>query len=221
MTPRGVQINTTLSGAVIPGLLAVVIYVVIAFVTGASAVAAIVGGLVVAAIAITIGLIFRTVFKRRGRVPLCVAVCTGDATGDLDERQVLRVRRCRPDRISTPEILARAHPRRLAVAARVRGNDEQDPRRGKGDARHDRPAGGEPESRDLRGSKPDPGEQDQEVPHVRHAYPGVVREREDVHPPIVPPARRTDHLRRLRTSATSRRALATRRPLAERLAATI
>jgi hypothetical protein len=50
---------------VIPGLAAGVIYFVIAFATGASAVAAIIGGIVVAAIAATIGLIFRAVYKRR------------------------------------------------------------------------------------------------------------------------------------------------------------
>jgi hypothetical protein len=57
--------NTTLFSPVIPGLLAGVIFVVIALVTGASAGPAIVGGLVVAAIAIAIGLLFRAIFKRR------------------------------------------------------------------------------------------------------------------------------------------------------------
>jgi hypothetical protein len=57
--------NTTLFSPVIPGLLAGVIFVVIALVTRASAGPAIVGGLVVAAIAIAIGLLFRAIFKRR------------------------------------------------------------------------------------------------------------------------------------------------------------
>ena len=48
-----------------PGLVAGVIYFVIAFATGASAIASIIGGIVVAAIAIAIGLIFRAVYKRR------------------------------------------------------------------------------------------------------------------------------------------------------------
>jgi Na+/H+-translocating membrane pyrophosphatase len=57
--------NTALTGVVIPGLLAGMIYFVIAVATGAPAVAAVIGGVVVAAIAIAIGLMFRTVFKRR------------------------------------------------------------------------------------------------------------------------------------------------------------
>jgi uncharacterized membrane protein (DUF485 family) len=46
-----------------------VIYFVIAFATGASAVASIIGGFVVAAIAVAIGSIFRAVYKRRAAGP--------------------------------------------------------------------------------------------------------------------------------------------------------
>ena len=59
------RLNTSMTGVVIPGLIAGVIYVVIAAATGASAAAAIIGGLVVAVIAIGIGFIFRSIFKRR------------------------------------------------------------------------------------------------------------------------------------------------------------
>jgi hypothetical protein len=63
------RINASMAGAVIPGLAAGVIYIVIAFATGASTVASITGGIVVAAIAITIGWIFRAVYKRRAVGP--------------------------------------------------------------------------------------------------------------------------------------------------------
>jgi hypothetical protein len=59
------RINTSPASAVIPGLAAGVIYLIIALATGASAAAAIIGGIVVAIVAITIGLIFRAVFRRR------------------------------------------------------------------------------------------------------------------------------------------------------------
>jgi len=59
------KINASMTTVVIPGLAAGVIYFVIAFATGASAVASIIGGIVVAAIAVAIGFIFRAVYKRR------------------------------------------------------------------------------------------------------------------------------------------------------------
>ena len=59
------RFNASIAGVVIPGLAAGVIYFVIAFATGASAATSIIGGIVVAAIAFTIGLTFRAVFKRR------------------------------------------------------------------------------------------------------------------------------------------------------------
>jgi hypothetical protein len=55
--------------AVIPGLAAGVIYFVIALATGTSAVASIIGGIAVAAIAVAIGFIFRAVYKRRAAGP--------------------------------------------------------------------------------------------------------------------------------------------------------
>ena len=58
-----------MTSVVLPGLAAGVIYFVIALATGASAVASIIGGLVVAAIAITIGITFRAVYKRRSAGP--------------------------------------------------------------------------------------------------------------------------------------------------------
>jgi hypothetical protein len=67
------RVNASVTGVVIPGLVAGVIYFVIAIATGASAVASIVGGIVVAAIAAGIGFIFRAVYKRRaaGTGPTC------------------------------------------------------------------------------------------------------------------------------------------------------
>ena len=62
--PLAMKINA-MTTAVIPGLAAGVIYFVIALATGASAVASIIGGIVVAAIAVAIGFIFRAVYKRR------------------------------------------------------------------------------------------------------------------------------------------------------------
>jgi membrane protein YdbS with pleckstrin-like domain len=59
------RINTSMTSAVIPGLAAGVIYLVIAFATGASAAASIIGGIAVAVVAVVIGLIFRAVYRRR------------------------------------------------------------------------------------------------------------------------------------------------------------
>jgi hypothetical protein len=66
--PLAMNRNATTT-AVIPGLAAGVIYFVIALATGASAVASIIGGIVVAAIAVAIGFIFRAVYKRRAAGP--------------------------------------------------------------------------------------------------------------------------------------------------------
>jgi hypothetical protein len=63
------KINVSITGVVIPSLIAGVIYLVIALATGASAAASIVGGIVVAVIALAIGSIFRAVFKRRAAGP--------------------------------------------------------------------------------------------------------------------------------------------------------
>ena len=59
------KINASMITVVTPGLVAGVIYFVIAFATGVSAVASIIGGIVVAAIAVAIGFMFRAVYKRR------------------------------------------------------------------------------------------------------------------------------------------------------------
>jgi hypothetical protein len=64
-----VKINASMTSVVIPGLAAGVIYFVIALATGASAVASIIGGIVVAAIAVAIGVIFRAAYKRRAAGP--------------------------------------------------------------------------------------------------------------------------------------------------------
>lgn len=63
------RIKNWMTSAVIPGLAAGVIYLVIAFATGASAAAAIIGGIVVAVVAVAIGLIFRAVYRRRAASP--------------------------------------------------------------------------------------------------------------------------------------------------------
>lgn len=60
------KVNAARSGVVIPSLIAGVIYVVAALVTGARAVVAIAVGIVVAAAAAVVGLIFREINKRRG-----------------------------------------------------------------------------------------------------------------------------------------------------------
>jgi hypothetical protein len=49
----------------VSGLLAGVIYFVIALATGASALASIVGGILVAVVAVTIGLLIRAAYERR------------------------------------------------------------------------------------------------------------------------------------------------------------
>jgi hypothetical protein len=63
------KINASMTTVVIPGLVAGVIYLVIAFATGASAIASIIGGIAVAAIAVAIGCVFRAVYKRRAGGP--------------------------------------------------------------------------------------------------------------------------------------------------------
>jgi hypothetical protein len=59
------KIAGSMNGVMAPSLLAGVIYLVIALATGAPTVASIIGGTLVAAIAIAIGLIVRTVYERR------------------------------------------------------------------------------------------------------------------------------------------------------------
>ena len=59
------KVAGSMGGVVIPGLVAGVIYLLIALATGASAVASIIGGVVVAVIAVTVGLIIRGVYERR------------------------------------------------------------------------------------------------------------------------------------------------------------
>jgi predicted lipid-binding transport protein (Tim44 family) len=59
------RINTTMSGSLLPGLGAGVIYFIIALGTGVSFIASIVGGIVIAVIAIVIGLTVRVVVKQR------------------------------------------------------------------------------------------------------------------------------------------------------------
>jgi hypothetical protein len=59
------KVASSMGGVVIPGLVAGVIYLVIALTTGASTVASITGGIVVAAVAVTVGLIIRAVYERR------------------------------------------------------------------------------------------------------------------------------------------------------------
>jgi hypothetical protein len=59
------KVGSSMGGVVVPGLVARVIYPVIALATGASTVASITGGIVVVAVAVTIGLIIRAVYQRR------------------------------------------------------------------------------------------------------------------------------------------------------------
>jgi hypothetical protein len=59
------KIAGSMSGVMAPSLLAGVIYLVIALATGAPTVASIVGGTLVAAVAVSIGLIVRKVYERR------------------------------------------------------------------------------------------------------------------------------------------------------------
>ena len=63
------KINTSVTGVVIPGLAAAVIYFIIAFATGASAVASIIGAIAVGLIAMGIGFMFRAVYQRRAGGP--------------------------------------------------------------------------------------------------------------------------------------------------------
>lgn len=63
------KISSSMTSVVIPSLAAGVIYFVIAFATGASAVAALIGGVAVAAVAAIIGVAFRAVFARRNAGP--------------------------------------------------------------------------------------------------------------------------------------------------------
>ena len=60
------KINASTRGIAIPSLIAGAIYVVVALATGAPTVVAIVVGIVIAAAAAVVGLIFRAVYKRRG-----------------------------------------------------------------------------------------------------------------------------------------------------------
>jgi hypothetical protein len=59
------RINSSMSGIVLPGIIAGVIYFVIAIATGASVGPSVVGGVVIAIIALAIGFIFRAVYLRR------------------------------------------------------------------------------------------------------------------------------------------------------------
>jgi xanthine/uracil permease len=57
--------SMSMTGAGVPALAAGVIYFVIAFATGASPAASLIGGIVIAAIALAIGLTVRAVFRHR------------------------------------------------------------------------------------------------------------------------------------------------------------
>ncbi len=57
--------GSSMGSGAIPGLIAGLIYFVIAVATGASALDSIVGGVVVAAVAVTIGLLIRADYERR------------------------------------------------------------------------------------------------------------------------------------------------------------
>jgi hypothetical protein len=59
------KIAGSMSGVMAPSLLAGVIYLVITLATGAPMVASIIGGTLIAASAIAIGLIVRTLYERR------------------------------------------------------------------------------------------------------------------------------------------------------------
>jgi hypothetical protein len=59
------KVATSMGGVVIPGLVAGLLYLVIALATEASIVAPVIGGILVAAIAVTIGLIIREFYERR------------------------------------------------------------------------------------------------------------------------------------------------------------
>ena len=64
-----VKIKTSVTGGVIPGLVAGGTYFIIAFATGTSARGSLIGGIVVTLIALSIGFFFRTVYKRRAARP--------------------------------------------------------------------------------------------------------------------------------------------------------
>ncbi len=59
------RVVSSMGNVAVPGLLAGVIYFVIALATGASALASIVGGILVAVVAVTIGLLIRAAYERR------------------------------------------------------------------------------------------------------------------------------------------------------------
>ena len=59
------RLNTGLTGSLLAGLAAGVIYFIIAFATGASAASSSIGGIAVALIASVIGLVVRVFFNRR------------------------------------------------------------------------------------------------------------------------------------------------------------
>ena len=59
------KVASSMGNVAMPGLVAGVIYFVITLATGASALGSIVGGVVVAAVAVTIGLLIRTAYERR------------------------------------------------------------------------------------------------------------------------------------------------------------
>jgi hypothetical protein len=59
------KVGLLMGGAVVPGLVAGVIYFVIALTTGVSTSAALASGIVVAAVAVTIGLVIRSLYERR------------------------------------------------------------------------------------------------------------------------------------------------------------
>jgi hypothetical protein len=63
------RLNGSAAGVVLPALVAGVIYVIIAVSTGAGSGASMVGGLVVAALAVTVGSVIRAVFKHRSTGP--------------------------------------------------------------------------------------------------------------------------------------------------------
>jgi hypothetical protein len=60
------RVNMSLSGIALPGIIAGTIYFVIALATGTSVAASLIGGLLVAVIAMVIGYLFRAVYTRRG-----------------------------------------------------------------------------------------------------------------------------------------------------------
>ena len=65
MRSIALRINASMAGVVVPGLVAGVIYFAIAFASGATTGASVIGGIVVAAAAVIIGSLFRVAYKRR------------------------------------------------------------------------------------------------------------------------------------------------------------